>query len=457
MPTPPYAELRTSVDDLRSTLGCRLQNTPERDLDDEIEFARDLLKECPETDKSKRKVIETHLRKLEKRRPASADEDPNVAALTTLPPTDGNFKAALEDANMEALDAAYEAAFKAGQKTRFKAIRAEIKRRLEESSLNTEVPTWEGRTKQEEEKAILDKQNEGVMERAREGNAQAIRYCFEHGLKYDKPAPAAPMAVVTTVPAGARRLNGPEDLDAIPAQPLTPALVTPVERFGLVNQYHQLAKMSMAQSCAYMILAGVELLALKQDAEHGTWETLFPARVGDKSESASTFGFTYETGRNYMRLADAARKHVPALRELGAGEKQLSLMSPEEQEKIVAVVKKVGDGSTYQDLAKQWGLVKKAPGNGGGAQTSPEKKEKPLTPQQAAERAAQDQFHPLNLALFKATSEGEKQKLLNLPITTDAPGDITGLADLRDHASAFLALVEAALEERKATARKSRN
>lgn len=266
-----------------------------------------------------------------------------------------------------------------------------------------------------------------------------------------KNAPVKP-AAKRTAPAKGRELTITEFENLGPDKTLAEQ---PGTRFALVNQYHDLARASMAQSCAYMILAGVELIALKKDAEHGTWQTLFADRAG-KSKNAFTFGFTYQTAQNYMRLADAARKNVPALKELCAGEKPLSLMEPEQREKIVKAVQKAGDGNTYKDLATEWGLVKKP----AGARSSDNERgggdgEK-LSPEEIVEHAAQNLFHPLCVSLFQCTTEGEKQKLLALPITSDKPGDITGLADLRDHLTSFLALVEEALTEKTKAARKSK-
>lgn len=232
---------------------------------------------------------------------------------------------------------------------------------------------------------------------------------------------------------------------------LGPANADPGARFALVNEYHDLARTSMAQSCAYMILAGVELLALKEDAEHGTWEKLFP-EAGAKSANAGAFAMPLRTAQRYMGFAAAAKKHVPALRESCASNVPLSLMSPEAREKIVHAVRKTGDGNTYSDLAKEWGIAKKPPGNGGGQQQSGE--DSKLTPQQQAEQGAQDLFHPIAVSLFQGASEGEQQKLYHLPITSDAPGDVTGLADLADHTRAFLRIVEAVLEDKKKAARK---
>jgi hypothetical protein len=264
---------------------------------------------------------------------------------------------------------------------------------------------------------------------------------------------AAPVGTGTT----SLRSKGTRPLAIAEFENLGPSsarTMQPENRVALANQYHELARLSMAQSCAYMILAGMELLALKADAEHGTWEKLFADHRSGKSRNVSTFAFSYDSARNYMRLADGAKKNVPALRELCSSDVPLSQMPDEQRDKIVAAVRKAGDGNTYKDLALEWGLVKKPPGNGGGSQGGSESPAETLTPEQAAERNAQDLFHSLALSLFQGCSEGEKQKLLLLPVTSDKPGDVTGLADLRDHVSAFLALVDEALEAKKKAIRK---
>lgn len=335
--------LSTSVDDLRSTLGCELANMSPAALPDSIAFHEGLLMACPKKEKTKWQLIERHIRALRKL----------------------------------------------------------------EASLKGKGQMADGKS-------------------AQKGQSPSK--------KGGKPLTIAEFENL-----------GPDT--SLAEQPGT--------RFALVNQYHDLAKASMAQSCAYMILAGVELLALKKDAEHGTWEAMFAKDSKGKSTNDCRFEFTVSTAKNYMRLGDAAKKNVPALRELCATDKPLALMSAEDREKIVQVVKKAGDGNTYKELAQQWGLVKKPPGNGGGDQGGGGA-EDPLTPEQAAERAAQDLFHPLALSLFQGCTEGEKQKLFSLPITSDKPGDVTGLADLRDHVSAFLALVDQVLEEKKKAVRKSK-
>jgi hypothetical protein len=175
------------------------------------------------------------------------------------------------------------------------------------------------------------------------------------------------------------------------------------DRFALVNEYHEMARLSMAQSCAYMVLAGIELVGLKKDADHGTWQKLFVDRADAKSKNGFTFGFTYQTARNYEKFAEAAKKHVPALRDLCSDNTPLALMSPERRESLVAAVRKIGDGKTYGDLANEWGLAKKPRGSGakggdkGGGGSQGEDTE---------EEAAIDLWRPVIEGFFREAEEG---------------------------------------------------
>lgn len=142
-----------------------------------------------------------------------------------------------------------------------------------------------------------------------------------------------------------------------------PALAPANDRFELVNEYHNLARLSMAQSCAYMVLAGVELLALKKQTKHGDWEGFFEGGKG-KSARACVFGMSVRTAQKYMGLAAGAKKNVEELQRLCSGDVALSQMALEDREKVIKAVRKVADGSTYQQLAFEWDLAKKPLGSG---------------------------------------------------------------------------------------------
>lgn len=439
--------LNTSCDDLRSVLGCELANLKPADLAEKLQFHTRLLEACPAKEKTKHKLIQAHLNALKKLAPPAPAERGDWGGYLKPEPVSEADPAPTHLAYLTTF------AFKRGQEPIVKASKDNAD--FTEAA-NSTIVAWvmwvHGRTQDE------------ALNEAKRGFANGAGLLTEtgqrEGLTLPTPQTAATEVAVVPVreiPEGARSLNSPADLETLPEPPPTPeekALAQqPETRFALANQYHELARLSMAQSCAYMILVGVELLALKKDAEHGTWEKLFASDSKGKSTNDCRFGFAIGTAKNYMRLADAARKNVPALKELCAENKPLSLMAPEQREAIVKAVSKVGDGNTYRELAEGWGLVKKpaapVPSNNDPA-------EKPLSPEEIAERSAQNLFHPLSVSLFACTTEGEKQKLLALPITSDKPGDVTGLADLRDHLSSFLSLVEEALNEKTKAAREGK-
>lgn len=142
---------------------------------------------------------------------------------------------------------------------------------------------------------------------------------------------------------------------------LPPAV--PRDRFSLVNEYHNLAGLSMAQSCAYMVLAGVELLAQKKACKHGEWEKLFQTADG-KNDSAVVFGMNLRTAQRYMGLAQGAKKSITELQALCGSDLPLSQMPLEDRERIVKAVRKVADGQTYQQLALDFDIAKKPHGSG---------------------------------------------------------------------------------------------
>jgi hypothetical protein len=138
--------------------------------------------------------------------------------------------------------------------------------------------------------------------------------------------------------------------------------VAPGDPFSVANEHHHLARLSMAQSCAHMVLAGVELRAAKKDVKHGEWTNLF-IDADHKNARACAFEMSIRTAQKYMEMADAAKRNIPELRTLN-GEQSLADLPKEQQEKIVKAICKVADGSTYQQLALEWGIAKKPRGAG---------------------------------------------------------------------------------------------
>jgi hypothetical protein len=181
--------------------------------------------------------------------------------------------------------------------------------------------------------------------------------------------PAAPKAVRTLTI---------RDLEVLPPVPEP-------DPFRLINHYHSHARLSMAQSCAFMILAGFELVALKKSTKHGQWQTLFP--VDSKNRNAAVFDFSIDSAQRYMGLAVGAKAHIQALRGVPIGDVPLSQLSADARDIVLRAAHKSGDGQTYQQLAWDWGLAKKhgshsAKGGNNGGQAAPP----------TAEKAAQEAY-----------------------------------------------------------------
>lgn len=156
---------------------------------------------------------------------------------------------------------------------------------------------------------------------------------------------------------GAPALPGPVPTDAVP--------LLPVDRVEMVNGLHEAARLSMAQGAAYMLLVGLELLALKKEALHGQFEELFEPEAGEeqaKTDSAVRFGFTARSARRYMALAKEGGKRIKVLEALK--DTALSSLAPEMREQIIREVCRVMDGSTYAQMVQTWGLAKANRGAG---------------------------------------------------------------------------------------------
>lgn len=158
---------------------------------------------------------------------------------------------------------------------------------------------------------------------------------------------------------------------------LPPVELAPRDPFSLVNEYHGLARLSMAQSCAYMVLAGVELRAAKKDVQHGEWTHLF-IDSDPKNARACAFEMSIRTAQKYMEMAEAAKRNIPELMAL-CGNQSLADLPEEQREKIVKAIRKVADGSTYQQLALEWNIAKKPLGSGARGGHRPGDKDKDVT------------------------------------------------------------------------------
>ncbi len=143
---------------------------------------------------------------------------------------------------------------------------------------------------------------------------------------------------------------------------------TVAEKFAPVRQYDRAAKLSFAQGAAFMVLAGVELLRLKKE--------LGVKRGGnrkDQSQNVLTLnwreaveqncGFSYQTGLNYMAMAEAAKKRIPLLSTLPLLTTPLGELPELQQSQLLESTRKVTDGHTAQQLMWDWGIAKKPQGS----------------------------------------------------------------------------------------------
>jgi hypothetical protein len=202
----------------------------------------------------------------------------------------------------------------------------------------------------------------------------------------------------------------PLTLAKLDAMPLT---VVEENKFELVNRLHHQAGLCMAQSTAFMILAGFELLALRKLAKHGTWEKNFPERGKVKSGNVSTFAFSYDTARYYMAAAERAKKHIKALHGIPIAEMTLGQLSTEQRAIVLKAVHKTCDGQTFQQLAWDWGFAKKpraAGALGGDTTTDEEEEEEDVnSPEAAAHDLITCPMRSVYMEFFQKTDAGNQQ------------------------------------------------
>lgn len=142
------------------------------------------------------------------------------------------------------------------------------------------------------------------------------------------------------------------------------------EQFSQARLFHQMARLSAAQSVAFMILCGHELNRLHKELgfERGG------ARRGAAFQSANVCtlkfdelaeqfaGVSRRTAYNYRQMATEARKRIAELSVDELLNTPLNQLPQPRQETLLKAVHKATDGQTAQQLMFDWGLAKGAPG-----------------------------------------------------------------------------------------------
>ena len=249
----------------------------------------------------------------------------------------------------------------------------------------------------------------------------------------------------TTDETGVLAPGHSRELAVIDAEPLV--LMEPGigQQFSQARRLLAAAKTSMAVSAACMILAGVELLRLHK--LHGV------KRGGDRRSADQTrndsglkwpelvkreLGIGDDTARNYMAMAEAARKRVPELNSEWLLGTPLLDMPEMQREELLAKVQKVTDGQTARQLMWDWGIAKKPHGSGATGGAREKKGETTYDPNAAIEVARDLLLIPLRAVAARWTEQEDKA-----PLWTHLPHaelrEIDGLLlDLRNDLRAAL-------------------
>jgi hypothetical protein len=142
-------------------------------------------------------------------------------------------------------------------------------------------------------------------------------------------------------PEGAVRRGRPNKIHSLVPQR------TAAERIALVNSHYHAARCLAAQAAMHAIMAGLELLAVREELGHGA----FAAWVEENCE------FTDRTARNYMALADAAKGKLAAGESFaGLLEAGPSELSSEDCDNLTRRVREITDGKSLQQLYLDFGV-----------------------------------------------------------------------------------------------------
>jgi len=194
------------------------------------------------------------------------------------------------------------------------------------------------------------------------------------------------------------------------------------------NHYHSMARLGMAQSCASMIMCGLELEQLKKSVGHGGWQSLF-SNAGQRLKGTGAaanatpllhFEFTDNTARRYIAIAEASRKRIDEIRGLPLDTTPLAMLTDEQKDLLEECVAKKTDGQTYASLAKEWGLARKPKLKGG---HHPGQNSKPAGAE--AERIiANDRAEALITAL-RSFQQGQTMAFADAPLLTELEAELS--------------------------------
>jgi hypothetical protein len=281
----------------------------------------------------------------------------------------------------------------------------------------------------------------------------ASHNCAKHAARRDASlAVARNDKVLTGVPAGRKALTitpAPGDPHAIElsALDLVPA-PTVSEEFGQARIYvHALEGMAHGMAAIAVVL-GAELQRL-----HG----LFGVRAGRPSANSRSrseiswpdlvdreLGISDDTARNWMHLAEQARKRLPDFAPVA--EKLLATplgaLPDLQRAELVEKTRKLLPEESARQLMLDWGIAKKPKARGGN--TTPKDGTKAARPNKAT--SAQATYHGLQELLFKCISPAAIALMPYLPAVTDEPDKVTSLTHLLEFTGTLRTALQDALK-----------
>lgn len=224
-------------------------------------------------------------------------------------------------------------------------------------------------------------------------------------------------------------------------------LADPISKdFDLARKYWR-GSMLAAGAMAYgVIMMGLELTRLHK---------LYGVRAGrpkaDNSRTSAVInwpelvqremGFSDDTARRYMMMADVAKTKIKALRDVDVLNKPILSQS----EHLMKAVAKIADGETVKQLMIAWGIVKKPSGGKGGGAGRPEDSKDTRTEAQKANDAMWPVQDALGNAALKESFEAD---LLLLP-DRDPGGEQASLEGLESQLETWLKAVRHARDHHK--------